>query len=206
RALQNQINPHFLYNSLDSIVWLAEHDRSEDVITTVVALARFFRISISKGNTFIPVRDEIDHVKNYLKIQTVRYADRFQYFFHIDERLMDRNVMKLILQPLVENAIYHGMDEQGGVIEVNGSLDGKMMRFEVKNTGYGLTAARIREIHRHLDGQDDLDNDIGIGLKNVHQRLKLYYGEQAGLRFSSLADEYTEVTVRIPILDDEVSG
>ncbi|MDT8297648.1 MAG: histidine kinase, partial [Spirochaetaceae bacterium] len=149
RALQNQINPHFLYNSLDSIVWLAEHDRSEDVITTVVALARFFRISISKGNTFIPVRDEIDHVKNYLKIQTVRYADRFQYFFHIDERLMDRNVMKLILQPLVENAIYHGMDEQGGVIEVNGSLDGKMMRFEVKNTGYGLTAARIREIHRH---------------------------------------------------------
>jgi two-component system sensor histidine kinase YesM len=192
RALQNQINPHFLYNSLDSIVWLAEHDRSDDVITTVVALARFFRISISKGNTFIPVRDEIAHVKNYLKIQTVRYADRFQYHFNIDERLMDRNVMKLILQPLVENAIYHGMDEQGGIIEVNGSLDGKMMSFQVKNTGYGLTAARILEIHGHLDGQDDLDNDIGIGLKNVHQRLKLYYGDQAGLRFSSLADEYTE--------------
>jgi two-component system sensor histidine kinase YesM len=199
RALQNQINPHFLYNSLDSIVWLAEHERSEDVVTTVIALARFFRISISKGATFILVREEIDHVKNYLTIQSIRYVDKFSYAFDIDERMMTMKVMKLILQPLVENAIHHGLVEDDGFIEIKGRLENGWMLFDVRNTGYGLTESRIAEIHDHLDGRDGSGSGFGVGLRNVQQRLKLYYGESAGLRFSGQPDEDTVVTVRIPV-------
>ncbi len=210
RALQNQINPHFLYNSLDSIVWLAEHNRSEDVITAVVALARFFRISISRGATFIPVADEIAHVKNYLTIQAIRYSGRFTYTFHIDEKLLGRKVMKLILQPLVENAIHHGIEDEGGIIEIFGFMKEQFMTFEVRNSGYGLTEGKIAAIHALLDrqplsGESPSRNhgtggrEEGVGLRNVHQRLKLYYGEEAGLRFSSIADEWTIVTLRIPL-------
>ena len=205
RALQNQINPHFLYNSLDSIVWLAEHERSEDVVTTVIALARFFRISISKGATFIPVSDEIDHVKNYLTIQSIRYVDKFTYSFDIDERLMSMNVMKLILQPLVENAIHHGLDEDGGVIEIRGRLEPGWMFFDVRNNGYGLTEKRIEEIQNYLEGMGEAGPGIGVGLRNVQQRLKLYYGENAGLRFSGHSDEDTIVTVIIPLAKDSAS-
>ena len=201
RALQNQINPHFLYNSLDSIVWLAEHNRSEDVITTVIALARFFRISISRGANFIKVRDEIEHVRNYLTIQSVRYVDKFTYSFDIDEELMDRKVMKLILQPLVENAIHHGIGDEEGSISVQGSLDGGFMVFQVTNTGYGLTEKRIAEIHKSLNTPGAWGT--GVGLKNVNQRLQIYYGEMAGVRIGSLPDERTTVTIRIPTGEEE---
>ena len=200
RALQNQINPHFLYNSLDSIVWLAEHDRSDDVITAVVALARFFRISISRGATFIPVADEISHVENYLTIQAIRYAGKFTYSFDVEDEMRGRKVMKLILQPLVENAIHHGIEDEGGVIRIGGRLDGDYMVFEVTNSGYGLTEARIADIHALLEGRPAVEEaeGIGVGLRNVYQRLKLYYGKDADLKFASVADESTIVTVRIP--------
>ena len=197
RALQNQINPHFLYNSLDSIVWLAENNRSEEVITAVIALARFFRIGISRGETFIPVRDEIEHVRSYLTIQSIRYADKFRCEFDIEDGLLQRRIMKLILQPLVENAIRHGIDEADALITIRGRLEASEMVFEVINSGYGLTALRIREIHESLD--DDSVSRGGLGLKNVNQRLKLHYGAGAGIRISSRPDVETAVTVRIPI-------
>lgn len=200
RALQNQINPHFLYNSLDSIVWLAEHQRSDDVITTVIALARFFRISISRGDTFINVGDEIEHVKNYLTIQSIRYVEKFRYIFEIENDILDRKVMKLILQPLVENAIHHGIDEEGGLIVIRGRMESSILIFEVSNSGYGLTDSRIQEIHDHLDG--NAEYGAGVGLRNVNQRLKLYYGDEAGIRISSHPDEDTTVTIRIPLLED----
>ena len=199
-SLQNQINPHFLYNSLDSIVWLAEHNRSTDVITAVVALARFFRISISRGATFITVSNEISHVKNYLTIQAIRYANRFRYNFSIDKAILDKMVMKLILQPLVENALYHGIESDGGRIDVKGYREGRMMIFEVRNTGYGLTEARIDEIHQQLRGGKASENHgVGVGLRNVYQRLKLYYGEDADMFFDSQPDESTVVAIRIPL-------
>lgn len=199
RALQNQINPHFLYNSLDSIVWLAEHNRSDEVITAVIALARFFRISISNGATFIPVRSEIEHVRNYLTIQKIRHADKFRYEFDIEESLRDCQVMKLILQPLVENAINHGAGEDNCLISVSGRLEDQQMIFEVSNTGYGLTDAQIERIHARTEAIGDEGGSAGVGLRNVNQRLKLYYGERAGLRLSSVPDEKTIVTVRIPV-------
>ena len=197
RALQNQINPHFLYNSLDSIVWLAENDRSEEVITAVTALARFFRIGISRGETFIPVRDEIEHVRSYLTIQGIRYSGRFRCEFDIAQELLGQRMMKLILQPLVENAVRHGIEEAGALIRIRGRLEASEMVFEVMNSGYGLSSARIGEIHASLEAASASRG--GVGLRNVNQRLKLHYGAAAGIRISSRPDEETAVTVRIPI-------
>ena len=195
-ALQNQINPHFLYNTLDSIVWLAENERSEDVITTVVALARFFRISISKGKNFIPVRDEISHIRNYLTIQSIRYIGKFEHNIEIDKSIYDLKVMKLILQPLVENAIYHGVGEEDEVITIRGYREDRFLVFEVENTGYGIPDERIAQIYRILDGEEEGQS---VGLKNVYQRLKLYYGEEAEMIISSELDEMTNVRLRIPV-------
>lgn len=195
RALQNQINPHFLYNTLDSIVWLAENQRTRDVITTVIALARFFRISISKGEIFIPVRDEIEHISNYLTIQKIRYINRFEYVIEIDEGILDLKVMKLMLQPIVENAIYHGIGDESEIITIRGYRDGAFLVFEVENTGYGLTEDKIREIYEGLKG----DGNKGVGIRNVYQRLKIYYGEEADIRIKSVLDERTTVSLLIPL-------
>ena len=196
RALQNQINPHFLYNTLDSIVWLAENDRTDDVITTVVALARFFRISISKGANFIPVADEVEHIRNYLTIQRIRYVNKFEYTFDIEEKINNYSVMKLILQPMVENAIYHGVGDEKEKISIRGFEENGFLIFEVENTGYGITEDRIKEIHTML--RDPALNK-GIGIKNVYQRLKLYYGERADIIITSELDEMTNVRLIIPL-------
>ncbi|MDC7235109.1 MAG: sensor histidine kinase [Spirochaetales bacterium] len=194
-ALQNQINPHFLYNTLDSIVWLAENEKSEDVITTVVALARFFRISISKGKNFISVRNEIAHIRNYLTIQKIRYIGKFEYEFEIDKDIYDYKVMKLILQPLVENAIYHGVGEETGLITIRGRKEDQFLIFEVENTGYGIPEERIQQIYRILRGEEEGQS---VGLRNVYQRLKLYYGDDAELIISSELDEMTNIRLVIP--------
>jgi two-component system, sensor histidine kinase YesM len=194
-ALQNQINPHFLYNTLDSIVWLAENEKSEDVITTVVALARFFRISISKGKNFISVRDEISHIRNYLTIQKIRYTGKFEYIFEIDKEIYDYHVMKLILQPLVENAIYHGVGEETGLITIRGYKQDIFLVFEVENTGYGVPDEKIQQLYRILAGDEE---GHSVGLRNVYQRLKLYYGDDADLIISSELDEMTNIKLMIP--------
>jgi len=197
-ALQNQINPHFLYNTLDSIVWLAENNRNRDVVTTVVALARFFRISISRGKNFIPVEDEIAHIENYLTIQRIRYVDKFEYRLEIDRQVYGYQVMKLILQPLVENAIYHGggeADDEKGIITIRSYLKGEFLVFEVENTGYGISRERIGEI---MKGIKDPERKEGVGLSNVYQRLKIYYGEKADLIMESELDEMTRVTLMLP--------
>jgi two-component system, sensor histidine kinase YesM len=196
RALQNQINPHFLYNTLDSIVWLAEHQRSKDVITTVVSLARFFRISISKGQTFIPIEDEIAHVENYLTIQSIRYVDRFKHSVSLQPGMRGMKVMKLILQPIVENAIYHGVGDEDGHIAIRGRVEGGNIVFAVTNTGYGISEEKIREMYAIMAGGGEPSS---VGIRNVYQRLKLYYGDRADIRITSVPDESTTVTLYIPI-------
>jgi two-component system sensor histidine kinase YesM len=195
RALQNQINPHFLYNTLDSIVWLAEHQRNRDVVTTVIALAKFFRISISRGETFIPIAEELEHIENYLTIQKTRYVEKFEYEIAVDPRLAEYRVMKLILQPLVENAIYHGMGDDHGRIRVTGEIDGETILFHVQDSGYGLTEAKIAEMYAVMEGRKP---GSSVGLRNVYQRLKLYYGETADVRIASVVDESTTITLVIP--------
>ncbi|HKL86510.1 MAG TPA: sensor histidine kinase [Treponemataceae bacterium] len=195
QVLQNQINPHFLYNTLDSIVWLAENNRNEDVVTTVVSLAHFFRISISKGELFIPVRDEISHIQNYLTIQSIRYVNKFNWEISVAPEIMDRRVMKLILQPLVENAIYHGIGEDSGMICIAGSLENDFLIFSVTNSGYGISDAIIQEMYAKMKGGAE---NPSVGMRNVYQRLKLYYGENAEVIITSERDESTKITLRIP--------
>ena len=195
RALQNQINPHFLYNTLDSIVWLAEHARTDDVVATVVALAKFFRIGISRGETHIPVRQEIEHIKSYLTIQSIRYVDRFTYTIDIAPEIDEYVVMKLMLQPLVENAIHHGMGGECGWISIGGTLRRDALVFEVCNGGYGLTPQRIDAIRKTMTGAA---GGSGVGLRNVYRRLKLYYGEGADVQIDSVMDERTCVRLVIP--------
>lgn len=197
QVLQNQINPHFLYNTLDSIVWLAEHDRNKDVITTVVALAHFFRIGISKGETFIPVGNEISHVRNYLTIQSIRYVNKFIYDIQVDSRLLGYRVMKLVLQPIVENAIYHGIgDEDDGKIKITGTIENGYMVFRVWNSGYGISEEKIREMYETMRGNPEKPS---VGIRNVYQRLKLYYGDEAEVIITSIQDESTTVSLRIPL-------
>lgn len=197
-ALQHQINPHFLYNTLDSIVWLAENNRNEDVIKTVVALARFFRISISKGKNVITVKEEIQHIKNYLVIQQVRYTDRFTYHFDIDESLYSYPCMKLILQPIVENAIYHGVSIEDGEINIKCFKTDSSLVFEVSNSGYGITQEEIEEIYNTIKDQNV---NKGVGMRNVYQRLKLYYGDNADIEIESILDEQTTIRLILPLIE-----
>jgi len=200
RALQNQINPHFLYNTLDSIVWLAEQQRNKDVIATVVALARFFRISISKGQNFISLAEEMEHVRHYLTIQSIRYVNKFTYGFDVPDELLAGKVMKLVLQPLVENAIYHGVGGEGGHIAIAARQRDGFLVLSVTNTGYGISDEKIALLCKAMRGTAEKSS---VGLRNVYQRLKLYYGESADILVESRPDESTTISLLVPLAGPE---
>lgn len=197
-ALQNQINPHFLYNTLDSILHLNDNKRSEDVEKMIVALSKFFRSSISTERNIIPLKEEIEHVKNYLLIQKIRYSNRFNYHFDIDESLMEFPVLKLGLQPIVENAILHGInpEKDDNSIIIRTVKDEDFVYVEVENNGYGITQYDIEKIY---SGFLDTKSSKHIGLNNINQRLQLYYGEKAKISIISEPDEYTIVRMVFPI-------
>lgn len=198
KALQNQINPHFLYNTLDSIVWLIENDKKEDAQKMVIALAKLFRISISRGNNIIPIRDEFEHVRNYLLIQSMRYTDSFDYYITLDPECEKYKMMKLILQPLVENCIYHGLKNRidRGIIKIDGKLINHKLYITIFDNGYGMKEEKIKELYERFNNPDLND---GVGLKNVYQRLHLYYGNEAYLEIDSEVDEYTKIIICIPV-------
>lgn len=196
-ALQTQINPHFLYNTLDSIIWLSENNMNEQVIEMIVALSKYFRLSISRGNNIITVKEELEHARNYLLIQKIRYSNKFDYTFDIDENANNIKVVKLILQPLIENAIYHGIStDEKGIIKIRSFIENELMVFEIENNGYGLSEKQIEDIHSNIKTKE---KKTSIGLKNVYQRLKLYYGHEADLEIRSILDEKTIVRITIPI-------
>ncbi|MBI9009909.1 MAG: sensor histidine kinase [Tenericutes bacterium] len=200
-ALQMQINPHFLYNTLDSIVWLAEKEKNQDVIEMVIALSKFFRISISKGKNIIPVTQELEHAKNYLNIQKIRYNRQFDFEFITDDDIYHYSVVKLILQPIIENAINHGIssEEGGGFIKIIGTLENGFISFEVINSGYGLTNEQINTMYERMREGGKAQS---VGLRNVYQRMKIYYGEEADIVISSQMDEYTSIKLIIPARKD----
>lgn len=193
-ALQAQINPHFLYNTLDSIVWMEERGRSQEAITMVLALAKLFRISISKGRRFITVREELEHVRNYLVIQKMRFRDRFVYTIHAQEECLAERTVKLIVQPLAENCISHAIDEarDGELhIAIRAWVTEKDLWFSVTDDGLGISPERLPQLLCH-------SGSTGFGLKNVHERIQLTYGPEYGLRIESQEDAGTTVTIRIP--------
>lgn len=201
RALQAQINPHFLYNTLDSIAWMCEEGRTKDAVEMVNALARLFRISISKGHELIPVEKEVEHAKSYLQIQKFRYKNQFQYSFEVQESCLGYYCNKITLQPIIENAIYHGLNRMidEGFIEIRIFEDGDDVVFTVEDNGVGMTEEQCESIlHKEVKGQTG-----GIGIKNVNDRVKIYFGEQYGMKIESELDEGTKVSIRMPKLKED---
>jgi two-component system sensor histidine kinase YesM len=198
-ALQAKINPHFLYNTLDSVVWMAEQGNTEGVIKMITALAKLFRISISKGHDIISLAEEIEHVRNYLIIQQTRYQGKFEFSIDLPEDMQKLPTIKLIIQPIVENAIYHGikyLQEMGHIdITVSRRKPGAIV-IQIRDNGVGMDEETLENILRF--SASHLSDGSGIGVKNVHQRVQLYYGSDFGLEISSEMDEGTLVNIVIP--------
>ena len=198
KALQAQINPHFLYNTLDSIQWMCEQDNSKDAVKMVGALAKLFRISISHGNEFIAISDELKHAESYLIIQSYRYKNQFTYSFDVDKSILDCMCNKITIQPFIENAIYHGLDRMvdEGEIKIIVERRGKDIAIIVKDNGLGMTEEQCKAVLQK--GRSD---SKGIGVKNVDDRLKIYFGEEYGITIDSELDVGTTVTIKIPKIE-----
>ena len=204
KALQAQINPHFLYNTLDSIQWMCERGKNESAVNMVSALARLFRISISRGHELIPIKDELRHAESYLVIQKYRYSDRFTYRFETDESLDEYLCGKITLQPLIENAIYHGIEPlvDDGEIVISTETDGEDILMRVRDNGVGMTAEQVKSIL-----SKERSDSSGIGVRNVNDRIRIWFGEKYGLSVESEPDEGTTITVRIPkVTKEEETG
>lgn len=198
KALQNQINPHFLYNTFDSIIYLIEKNENEKAEKMIVALSKFLRISVSKGKNVIPLEKEIEHVKYYLQIQKIKFGDSFVYEVNVVPELYKYYVIKLILQPIVENAIAHGISEMTsrvGLIKINGYIKDDFIYLEVIDNGYGILQSKIDEIYESFKNKNA---HFGVGIKNVYERIKIYYGNSANLLIESELDVGTKVTIIIP--------
>lgn len=205
KLLQAQINPHFLYNTLDAIIWLAESGQTEQVVMMVSSLSDFFRTTLSKGRDYITVQEEEAHIRSYLEIQQFRYRDILEYEIQIPEELYSYRILKLTLQPLVENALYHGIKNKRGLghILVTGEVLGGHLMFRVFDDGMGMKPERLEKVRRIICGElTEEDNPSGFGLFNVDQRLRLNYGPEYGLIIDSEYGEWTEVLVTIPIVEN----
>lgn len=204
RALQAQINPHFLYNTLDTIIWMAEARRVDQVVELVRVLTRFFRITLSKGKDWITVGEEIEHVESYLAIQKMRYRDILDYQIDVPASVRDAVMLKLTLQPLVENALYHGIKNKrsGGSIIVRGrQLEGGLLQIQVEDNGIGMDPERLAQLRALLgpEGGETFDAEGGYGIRNVNMRTKLYYGAEYGLALESTYLVGTCVSLVIPL-------
>ncbi len=203
-VLQSQINPHFLYNTLDSVIWMTESGQQDEAIQMVTSLARFFRISLSKGKSIIPLTDELDHAKHYMNIQQIRFKNRFTSLIQAGADTEGLYTLKLIVQPILENAIYHGMAnaEDDGLIQVSAYREGDALIVDVADNGLGMRP----EVAASLLDEDRPEvrtSGSGIGVRNVHQRIRLTFGAGYGLTILSEPDEGTLVRIRLPALTRE---
>ena len=205
KVLQAQIKPHFLYNTLDAIIWAAEAKNMADVIKLVSSLSSFFRISLSQGIDFIPVPDEIEHVRSYLVIQQIRYSDVLTYEIDVDESVRHQEILKLLLQPLVENSLYHGIKSTRGrgKITVSVKKEGEKIRFTVADNGIGMTEEELRELKHNINYGT---GEKGYGLFNVNRRLKRYYNLPEGIEIRSEYKKGTEVSFALDITDTLMRG
>jgi len=202
RALQAQINPHFLYNTLDTIIWMAESKKTDQIIEIVSALSNFFRISLSKGMDWITIGEEVERIRSYLTIQKMRYQDILDFKIEVDQDVAENTILKLVLQPLVENALYHGIKNkrQGGTISVRARRKGEdEILLEVEDDGIGFTPEKLTQVRSELeDDSGDFKLESGFGIGNVNKRIRLYYGKPYGLTIQSEYTTGTCVTLVIP--------
>lgn len=202
-ALQAQINPHFLYNTLDSVVWMIEAEKYPEAISMITSLASLFRISLSKGNNIITIRDEITHARNYLAIQKVRYKNKFEANIDVDPAIEDCVTIKLIIQPLIENAIYHAVGDldDEGVIDIKGYEKDGDVYIEVRDNGMGIPPDVLEGLL--TEKTKSKGKGSGIGLWNINQRINLYFKNDYGLSITSELDEGTVATIRMPKMNME---
>ena len=206
-VLQSQINPHFLYNTLDSVVWMTENGRTQEAVAMLTALARFFRISLSKGSSIIPIGDELEHARNYLAIQKMRYKNKFSADISVEQGVERLYTVKLIIQPILENAIYHGMEyaDGDGEIHIRAFREGENMVIEVEDNGPGMPEQVTEQVMEQLlkpgiSVSAARPGGSGIGLRNVHQRIQLTFGAAYGLTIRSEPDRGTVVRICLPAL------
>jgi two-component system sensor histidine kinase YesM len=202
KILQAQIKPHFLYNTLDTIQWMAQERNAPDIAQITVALTHLFRIGLSKGNEIIPLSEELKHVESYLIIQLARYEDKLSYHIDLPEALKSQHVLKLILQPLVENAIYHGIKPKRGpgTIDIQVHRNEQRLYIRVSDDGVGISAERLAELREMLQRTENRPAEAGFGLYNVHERIVLTYGEPYGLFVDSKDHQGTVIEVCLPVL------
>jgi len=202
KILQEQINPHFLYNTLDSINWLSRMGRNDEAVVMVNAFTRLLRIALSKGKDVITIKEEAEHISNYLTIQKIRYKKKLSYEVEIDERISEYYTVKLTLQPIVENAIYHGVKgkKAGGDIYVEGHEEEDCLVFTIKDTGIGMSSDKVEALNINLEKPlgENWDGTESFGIKNVSDRIKVFFGNQYGLRYESEKGEGTKAYITIP--------
>lgn len=205
KFLQSQVNPHFLYNTLDSIYWLAEEKGMEEIGEVVLDLSRFFRLSLSRGQDFVTIRQTIEHLQYYIRIQQFRHADKFEVEWSWDQTLADVKIMKLMLQPVVENAIVHGMEQAAGPCQLSIHIErvGNILTFRVKDTGAGIERQQLKGLLQEIQREGGI-SDKTYGLRNLYQRLRILYGERMDFFMESSPGEGT--TVEIQIMMEEWGG
>jgi two-component system sensor histidine kinase YesM len=203
-ALQQQINPHFLYNTLETIYWMAMAKGENEIGEMVTALGNFFRKSINKGIEYVTVAEEVKNVQYYVYLQKIRFRDRFNVVWDIAEDVVGCRIIKLVLQPIIENAIIHGVEslEHGGLIIVKGYVKDCRLYFEVIDNGKGMPEQMLREFEEHINN-GDADTGKSVGIKNVHQRIRLYYGEKYGIHITSRENKGTRVVLELPVISGE---
>ncbi len=204
KALQSQINPHFLYNTLDSINWLAANIEAHDISRMTTSLATLFRNGLNQGSEIISLEDELNHVSSYLAIQKIRYGEKFDYVIHSEESLLQLYTIKLILQPIAENAIYHGIKLKNapGKIDITAMLVGDAIEVVVMDDGVGMDRLKLNLINNRLKNNIVIGKS-GYGIYNVNERIKLYFGEKYGLEYSSEPGHWTKAKILLPIINSE---
>jgi len=200
QLLQEQINPHFLYNTLDTIVWLAIDHQDDKVVEMVTSLSRFFRTSLSSGKDIVTIREELEHVESYLQIQELRYEDIMEYSIEVPEEIRDNDIIKMTLQPLVENALYHGlkMQRNKGQIRIIGTCDEENIYLTVEDNGVGMKPEDVEKINSEMQENRWDTRTEGFGIFNVNRRIKLYFGEKYRLILESELQVGTKVIVVVP--------
>lgn len=203
KALQNQINPHFLYNTLESINMKAILNDQLEIAEMVSTLGRLFKLSINKGEAIVKLQHELEHVEEYMKIQKMRYQEKIDYHINFDSRLRELYTIKLILQPIVENAIYHGLENKAtdGMIIIDGKIIENSILISIHDNGIGMENEELGRIQKVIKSLEQVDSKMkNIGIKNVNDRLKLYFGEQYGLSIESVKGEGTTVHMKLPVI------
>jgi two-component system, sensor histidine kinase YesM len=205
KILHEQIKPHFLYNTLDTIQWMAQEHGARDIVEVVAALTSLFRIGLSRGKEMIRLAEELEHVRSYLVIQKARYEDKFDFSLASDEEVLSSMVLKLTLQPLVENAIYHGIKERRGhgSIRVEAGKQDGMLVMRVSDDGVGMSPAKLEEVREMLKASLPRGSGLaGYGIHNVQERIQLSFGARYGLRFES-SPAGTTVEILHPLIAGE---